>query len=172
MILRNLAARLCAMLHGGSNTESSPKYIDTKGVSSDRLHAVSLNYNLMSNENLGNNSSSSYNGNMNSLRLCLGSGTTPPTFNDYKIEAPLDMSTLNLTAQSHSASNYKVTQTATIQNAGDTDFTFSEILLEGYNGGVLVALTRDVISPVTIGAGKSKTITVVIDFAAMATSVA
>ena len=172
MILRNLAARLCAKLHGNSNIESSPRYIDTKGVSSDSLHAVSLNYDLRSNGNSGNNSSSTYNGNMNSLRLCLGSGTTPSTFNDYKIEAPLDMSTLTLTAQSHSASNYKVTQTATIQNTGDTDFTFSEILLVGYNGGVLVALTRDVISPVTIGAGKSKTVTVVIDVAAMSTSVA
>lgn len=172
MILKNLAARLCAMLQGDSNIESSPGYIDTNGVSTSSIHRVNLDYKLASNGNRGNTSSASYNGNMNSLRLCLGSGTTPPTFNDYKIEAPLDMSTLALTAQNHSASNYKVTQTATIQNTGDTDFTFSEILLAGYNDGVLIALTRDVISPVTIEAGKSKTITVVIDFASMATSVA
>ena len=171
MILRNLAARLCVKLHGG-NQESSPNYIDTKGVSTTSIHGVSFNYDLTSNYNNGNDSTSSYNGNMLQLRLCLGSGTTHPTFNDYSIEAPLDMSTLVLTAQSHSASNYKVTQTATIQNTGDTDFTFSEILLAGYNNGVLIALTRDVISPVTVEAGKSKTVTVVIDFAAMSTSVA
>lgn len=172
MILRNLAARLCAMLHGNSGTECSPEYIDTKGISTTSIHHVDLDYYLKSNNNLGNDSSSSYNGDMNSLRLCLGSGTTSPTFNDYKIEAPLDMSTLNLTAQSHSASNYKVTQTATIQNTGNTNFTFSEIVLAGYNSGVLIALTRDVVSPITIEAGKSKTVTVVIDFASMATSVA
>ena len=171
MILRNLAARLCVMLHG-SNKESSPAYIDTKGVSNARISGVSLYYNLNSNYNNGNNSSADYNGNMVQLRLCLGSGTTPPTFNDYQIEAPLNMSTLVLTAQSHSALNYKVTQTATIQNTGNTDFTFSEVLLAGYNNGVLIALTRDVISPVTVEAGKSKTVTVVIDFAAMSTSVA
>ena len=172
MILKNLAARLCAMLHGNSNTESSPEYIDTKGVSTTSIHQVNLNYDLMSNGNVGNNSTYNYNGNMNSLRLGLGSGTTPPTFNDYMIEAPLNMSTLKLTAQAHTASNYKVTLTATIQNVGDTDFTFSEILLLGYNSGVLIALTRDVISPVTVEPNKSKTITVVIDFASMATSVA
>ena len=172
MILKNLAARLCTMLHGNQDAESSPSYIDTKGVSTTSIHGVKLNYSLESNNNNGNNSIAEYNGTMNSLRLCLGSGTTPPTFNDYKIEAPLDMSTLTLTAQSHSASNYKVTQTATIQNVGDTDFTFSEILLTGHNGGATIALTRDVISPVTVEAGKSKTVTVVIDFAAMSTSVA
>ena len=171
MILRNLAARLCVMLHG-TDQESSPIYIDTKGVSTSKIHNVSLNYNLTSNNNNGNYSMDSYDGNMVQLRLCLGSGTTPPTFNDYMIETPLNMSTLALTAQSHSDSNYKVTQTVTIQNTGDTDFTFSEVLLAGYNHGVLIALTRDVISPVTVEAGKSKTITVVIDFASMATSVA
>ena len=172
MILKNLAARLCAMLHGNPNAESSPAYIDTKGVSTTSIHGVKLNYDLTSNYNNGNGSIADYSGNMVRLRLCLGSGTTPPIFNDYKIEAPLNMSTLELTAQSHSASNYKVTQTVTIQNTGDADFTFSEILLAGYNNGVLIALTRDVISPVTIEAGKSKTVTVVIDFAAMSTSVA
>lgn len=172
MILRNLAARLCAMLQGNSNLETAPSYIDTKGVSDARISSVNLNYDLVSNRKDGNNSSADYNGRMVQLRLCLGNGTTSPTFNDYKIESPLDMSTLTLTAQSHSASNYKVTQTATIQNTGDTDFTFSEILLAGYNNGAKIALTRDVISPVTIGAGKSKTITIVIDFASMATSVA
>ena len=172
MILRNLAARLCGMLQGNSNLEKSPDYIDTKGVSPVDIYGVNLNHDLTSNRKGGNDSKANYNDKMVELRLCLGNGTTSPTFNDYKIESPLDMSTLALTAQSRSASNYKVTQTATIQNTGDTDFTFSEVLLAGYNNGAKIALTRDVISPVTIGAGKSKTITIVIDFASMATSVA
>lgn len=172
MILRNLAARLCGMLQGLSSIEKSPNYIDTQGVSPASIYNVDFDFHLTSNYNNGNNSTASYNGGMAQLRLCLGNGSTPPTFNDYKIESPLDMSTLTLTAQNHSASNYKVTQTATVQNTGDTDFTFSEVLLAGYNNGCLIALTRDVISPVTIGAGKSKTITIVIDFASMATSVA
>lgn len=172
MILRNLAARLCGMLQADSNIEKSPDYIDTKGVSPASINNVNLNFSLTSNMNNGNYSIADYNRSMVQLRLCLGNGTTPPTFNDYNIESPLDMSTLAFTAQSHSASNYKVTQTATIQNTGDTDFIFSEILLAGYNHGALIALTRDVVSPITIEAGKSKTITIVIDFAAMATSVA
>lgn len=171
MILRNLAARLCGIL-GGNSPEKSPDYIDTQGVSPASISNVSLMFMLKSNYNNGNDSTADYDGAMLQLRLCLGNGITPPTFNDYKIESPLNMSTLNLTAQAYAASNYKMTQTATIQNTGETNFTFSEIVLAGYNNGVLIALTRDVISPVTIEPGKSKTITIVIDFASMATSVA
>lgn len=172
MILRNLAARLCGMLQGNPNIEGSPNYIDTQGVSPVSINDVNFYFDLVSNYNNGNASTADYIGRMLQLRLCLGNGITPPNFSDYKIESPLNMSTLTLTAQAHSVSNYKVTQTATIQNTGDANFTFSEIVLAGYNNGALIALTRDVISPVTIEAGKSKTITIVIDFASMATSVA
>ena len=155
-----------------SDTSASPTLIDTQGTATTYIHTLSFAYNLTSNDNSGNNSSSTYGGRMTSLRLGLGSGTTNPTFTDYSIESPLDMTTLTLTNSSYSASNSKVTLTTTMQNTSDSDFTFSEALLLAYNGGCKVALTRDVFSPVTIPAGGSKTIAIVIDFAAMATSVA
>ena len=170
MILRNLTGRFCKMAI--SEAFASPTFIDTQGTATTYIYGVKFSYNLTSNGNSGNNSSSTYNGSMNSLQLGLGSGTTNPTFTDYSIESPLDMTTLTLTNSSYSASNSKVTLTTTMQNTSDSDFTFSEALLLAYNGGCKVALTRDVFSPVTIPAGGSKTIAIVIDFAAMATSVA
>lgn len=171
MILRNLAARLCYMVMSSTDNRS-PSFVDMSGGSGATLGNVNLNFDLSSNLSSGNTSSNSYNGNMNALRLCLGSGTTTPTFTDYALETPVNMTNLTLTSGAHSASNCKYTVATTLQNTGDSDFTFSEIVLAGFNNGCKVAFTRDVISPVTIPAGGSKTITIVIDFASMATSVA
>lgn len=171
MILRNLAARLCFMIMNDTDSHS-PSFVDMSGGETDSLSSVNMRFSLSSNDNDGNGSSSSYNGRMASLRFCLGNGTTPPTFTDYALESPVDMTNLTLANSAYSGSNCKYTSTTTLQNTGDSDFTFSEIILAGFNGGCKVALTRDVISPVTIPAGGSKTITIVIDFAAMATSVA
>ena len=170
MILGNFAARLCRMVIDLS--DSSPEYKDTGGIVTHSLGGVSLSKALSSVGDGGNNSEPTYNGNMNTYYLCLGSGTTPPTFNDYKIESPLNMSNLTITNSTYGGSNHKYTASAVLQNTSSENFTFSEIVTAGYNGGCKVALTRDVISPVTIEPGKSKTITIVIDFASMATSVA
>lgn len=154
------------------SSSRDPSYVDTQGVTGVNINNLKLNFSLVTNGNNGNNSVSNYNGNMTQYRLCLGNGTTQPTFTDYAIESPIDMSNLTLSNQSYQSSNCKYINTVTLTNTGDSDITFSEIVTAAYNDGCKVALTRDVISPTTIPVGALKTITVAIDFAAMATSVA
>lgn len=113
--------------------------------------------------------------------ITLGSGTTQPTFNDYCLESEIankssiQYTTTNATFVNNSS---KLIFSAVINNTGTEAITFTEVML-GYHfnavgGGssTTVALTRDVISPTVIPAGTSKNITVIIDFTAMATSVA
>lgn len=113
--------------------------------------------------------------------ITLGSGTTQPTFDDYCLESEIankssiKYTTTNATFVNNSS---KLIFSAVINNTGTEAITFTEVML-GYHfdatgGGssTTIALTRDVISPTVIPAGTSKNITVIIDFAAMATSVA
>lgn len=113
--------------------------------------------------------------------ITLGSGTTQPTFNDYCLESEIankssiQYTTTNATFVNNSS---KLIFSAVINNTGAEAITFTEVML-GYffnatSGGssTTIALTRDVISPTVIPAGTSKNITVIVDFAAMATSVA
>ena len=113
--------------------------------------------------------------------ITLGSGTTQPTFNDYCLESEIAnkssivYTTTNATFVNNSS---KLIFSAVINNTGTEAITFTEVMLNYYfdatGGGssTTIALTRDVISPTVIPAGTSKNITVIIDFAAMATSVA
>ena len=113
--------------------------------------------------------------------IFLGSGTTQPTFNDYCLESKITntssikYTTTNATFVQDSG---KLIFSAVINNTGSEAITFTEVMLGYYFGAIsggsttTVALTRDVISPTVIPAGTSKNITVIIDFAAMATSVA
>lgn len=113
--------------------------------------------------------------------ITLGSGTTQPTFNDYCLESEIankssiQYTTTNATFVNNSG---KLIFSAVINNTGTEAITFTEIMLgyffnaTGGGSSTTIALTRDVISPTVIPAGTSKNITVIIDFAAMATSVA
>ena len=110
--------------------------------------------------------------------IFLGKGTTPPTPSDYNFETKIENITYTTSNASFVKTGTKLIYSAVINNTGSSSFSFSEVAL-GYwyyatSGGdnTTILLTRDVISPVTVEAGKSKTVTVVIDFAAMATSVA
>lgn len=113
--------------------------------------------------------------------ITLGSGTTQPTFDDYCLESEIankssiKYTTTNVTFVTDSS---KLIFSAVINNTGTEAITFTEVML-GYEfgavtegSGTTIALTRDVISPTVIPAGTSKNITVIIDFTAMATSVA
>ena len=113
--------------------------------------------------------------------ITLGSGTTQPTFNDYCLESEIankssiQYTTTNATFVNNSS---KLIFSAVINNTGTEAITFTEVMLgyhfnaKGGGSSTTVALTRDVISPTVIPAGTSKNITVIIDFTAMATSVA
>lgn len=115
--------------------------------------------------------------------IYLGSGTTQPTFNDYCLESAITnkssvkYTTTNATFVQDSG---KLIFSAVINNTGTEAINFTEVVLAYFYGSISsyassdtsIALTRDVISPTVIPAGTSKNITVVIDFASMATSVA
>jgi hypothetical protein len=111
------------------------------------------------------------------IGLVIGSGTTTPTINDYKMENAI---TTNLNAggvtRSFNAnnSNSSLTVVQPIVNLGASTITISEIgLFAKYNAasntGCLL-LSRDIISPVTIAPNESKTFVVTIDFTQMSTN--
>ena len=110
--------------------------------------------------------------------IFLGKGTTPPTPSDYNFETAIEGVQYTRSNASFVRTDTKLIYSGVINNTGSSSFSFSEVALGnfyiGTGGGknTTILLTRDVISPVTVEAGKSKTVTVVIDFAAMSTSVA
>lgn len=108
--------------------------------------------------------------------IFLGKGTTPPTPSDYNFETAIEGVSYTSTNASFYRTDTKLIYSAVITNTGSSSFSFSEVALGNWYSSrvrtTTVFLTRDVISPVTVEAGKSKTVTVVIDFASMATSVA
>ena len=110
--------------------------------------------------------------------IFLGKGTTQPTPSDYNFETAIEGASYTSTNASFVRTGTKLIYSGVINNTGSSSFSFSEVALgnlynpTGSGSETVILLTRDVISPVTVEAGKSKTITVVIDFAAMATSVA
>ena len=110
--------------------------------------------------------------------IFLGKGTTQPTPSNYNFETAIEGASYTSTNASFYRTGTKLIYSAVINNTGSSSFSFSEVALGNWynptSGGTstTILLTRDVISPVTVEAGKSKTVTVVIDFAAMSTSVA
>lgn len=111
--------------------------------------------------------------------IYLGKGTTPPTPSDYNLETAIEGATYTTTNASFVRTDTKLIYSAVINNTGSSSFSFSEVALgnwysstKGDTKQTVILLTRDVISPVTVETGKSKTVTVVIDFASMSTSVA
>ena len=99
--------------------------------------------------------------------IILGKGTTPPTYSDYKMENYNIGVTYSNSTASWSAPNVIITESAT--NNTDANIIVSEIGMFGtdsdnnqyYNK---VLYTRNVIEPVTIKPGETKTFTVKINF--------
>lgn len=111
--------------------------------------------------------------------ILLGKGTTQPTPSDYNLETAIEGASYTATNASFVRTGTKLIYSGVITNTGSSSFSFSEVALGNYYGSAggntkvtVILLTRDVISPVTVEPNKSKTVTVVIDFASMATSVA
>lgn len=124
-----------------------------------------------------------YNGNTvatSYIGLAIGSGTTPVTFDDYKIEQPNTTLTdggHTLTVGTGYGNNSICVYTQTVTNETSDPITISELGVMGaYSANApstsysQVLYTRDVITPVTIGVGETKTFVLTIDFAEMSTS--
>lgn len=109
------------------------------------------------------------------IGLAIGSGTTTPTINDFKMENAI-ITNLNAAGAMRSivanTNSSIVTLTQPITNTGESSITVSEVgVFAAYNtSGACMLLSRDIISPVTIAPNESKTFVLTIDFAEMSTS--
>ena len=98
--------------------------------------------------------------------IILGTGTTPPTYSDYRMENYNTGLTYSNSTASWSAPNVIITESAT--NNTDANIIVSELgvfgLEDGRASNKKILLTRNVIEPVTIKPGETKTFTVKINF--------
>lgn len=98
--------------------------------------------------------------------IILGTGTTPPTYSDYKMENYNTGLTYSNAAVSWSAPNFILTESAT--NNTDANIIVSEVGVFGTdetsNTYQRILYTRSLIEPVTIKPGETKTFTVKINF--------
>ena len=185
MILKNLTQYASCLLQNPSYHLRDMKLIGAAG-SVVSFYANDYTYRTPNNGGISLNRITTAGVNLTQVAtwyITLGSGTTQPTFNDYCLESEIankssiKYTTTNATFVQDSG---KLIFSAVINNTGTEAINFTEVVLAYFYGSMSsfnnsdtsIALTRDVISPVTVEAGKSKTVTVVIDFAAMSTSVA
>ena len=98
--------------------------------------------------------------------IILGTGTTPPTYSDYKMENYKTGLTYSNETATWSAPSFILTESAT--NNTDASIIVSEVGVFGMKGESAsykkILLTRNVIEPVTIKPGETKTFTVKINF--------
>lgn len=101
--------------------------------------------------------------------IVLGTGTTPPTIDDYKMESYIPEGTLSYTGSSLTlpltdtewTNNGTFSLTQTVANNTENPVTVTELGV--YNSAITattracILLTRDVISPVTIAPNETKT---------------
>ena len=101
---------------------------------------------------------------LNKISIVVGSGDVAPTYDDYKMGNPLNLSTVT---QSYSTNGGVMTFVKTFKNDSGSEVTVKEVGLFGnpYDYPNCVVLTRTVLSsPVTIANGETKTFTVVVDW--------
>ena len=173
MILRNWANWASLRNRGTSGNKVTVK--NTKAQTYDINTSTTTFANVITNNNYAENTGSV---GFTHVGIVLGSGTTAPTVENYKIENHLiftNVSASNDIASGNSyAGNSLHTFTQTVKNETSADITVTEIGVFGANAGsnaVCTLLTRDVINPVTVKVGETKTFTVRVDLAQMATSV-
>ena len=169
MILRNWINKMVGVNNGGSY----PIVKTTYGVTQNHSTTIVSNTLLYADnyKEINATISSSSLG----IGIAIGSGTTAPTIDDFKMENAI---TTNLNAAGATRSfvadtnNSVISLTQPIVNMGESSITVSEVgIFAAYNtSGACMLLSRDVITPVTIAPNESKTFVVTIDFAQMSTS--
>lgn len=112
---------------------------------------------------------------LHKVGIALGSGTTQPTKEDYKIETPITTLTSsgasnNIRQSGVYLSDYIITATQNVVNNTSNAITISEIGLFAGDTSGCILLTRDVIAPVTLAVGESKTFILSVDFEQLSTS--
>lgn len=151
----------------GSTSDSDPKYRvlqQTDGTYTALFGSPSYVYSIRgdyyTNTGSSDSTSTQYKG------IILGTGTTPPAYSDYKMENYNTGLTYSNTTTSWSAPNFILTESAT--NNTDASIVVSEVGVFGMRSDSAsykkILLTRNVIEPVTIKPGETKTFTVKINF--------
>lgn len=177
---------------GTVNTWGTINYFLPTYSEEDEIPSQTVLYNVLSkfekfwNASTLNSGTSSYD---SFMLVLVGTGTTPPTVDDYKLEAPLFDDDITLLTVSNPCGIMNGTITATYQNQGDTNITINEL-----GGGVVVGsgsrpsvtdsdptyptyggcfqLTRSVLTvPVILEPGATRTFSVTIDLTNLATEV-
>ena len=187
MLLRNFINSMSCTILNGSNTNT--RWVDVKnnGTSYGNPSCIGFYANNGLNQYKEEYTSTSGSGgtNIQYIDMALGAGTTAPTIDDYKMENAL----VNvLTDVSHTCPRVNDTSsitrpgwsnlvfTQTVVNNTENPVTVTEIGLFGHLNDTytpvkpVVLYTRDVISPVTIGVGETKTFVVSIDLTEMSTN--
>lgn len=169
MIVRNWINKIV-----GSNGTSIPTVKGTYGNTYYHSLALTVSTALYA-DNYNENSGEISNTRSLGLAIAIGSGTTAPTINDYKMENAITSSLNTAGATRNTVANTSgstVTLTQPITNIGESSITVSEVGVFGayVADGPCILLARDVISPITIAPNESKTFVVTIDFAEMSTS--
>lgn len=155
---------MAVTIAGSSNNQSYKVIRQTSGAYTSLYEPPSLIYSAKGDaySETGYNDSKSikYEG------IILGTGTTPPTYSDYKMENYNTGLTYSNAAVSWSAPNMILTESAT--NNTDANIIVSEVGVFGiYDTSATyqrILFTRNVIEPVTIKPGETKTFTVKINF--------
>lgn len=102
------------------------------------------------------------------VTIIFGTGTTPVTFDDYRIETPiasgLSLANINTSLLSKTAyinNSYAFKTTATVTNTSDSNITINEIALNSDGDAVTMCIYREVLSePIVLAPNES----VVIEF--------
>lgn len=100
--------------------------------------------------------------------IVLGTGTTPPAYNDFRIETPVESAGYSNNSYSISGDCQQVL-TQSYTNKSSEDIIVTELGLFVTDSNInehfaKVLLTRNVISPVTIKPNETKTFTIKIDY--------
>ena len=99
--------------------------------------------------------------------IVLGTGTTPPAYSDFRIEAPVEPTGYSNNSYSVSADCQQVlTQSYTNKSSEDIIVTELGLFVCDQESSTYskILLTRNVISPVTIKPNETKTFTIKIDY--------
>lgn len=174
MLLRN-AVNMASLRNKATGTMAT-YYKDTTGATAVMSGGNITLANIITNNNYNETGTSGTS--MTHIGVAIGTGTTTPTMDDYKLQNHITLGNVatsnTINATSNWGSNHLVSFTQSLSNNTASEIEITEIGLfvaSSGSGGKCWLFTRDVISPVKMAVGETKTFVVTIDYEQMATSV-
>lgn len=171
MLLKNFIVSLaCGVATPTTTSSSNPLFLKTTAGNEYKINSGTMSTIYSASGSTYNNTANGYEASGIGVYkgIVLGTGTTPPpTYNDFKIESPVESSGYSNHSYSVSADCQQVL-TQTYTNKSSEDIIVTELGLfvsdDSRAGYPKVLLTRNVISPVTIKPNETKTFTIKIDY--------